>query len=227
MKKEINFMLVPSGESELLFDKPRYDSKDRRRGKSEQTKESDKGKKEDEANKDYKNKVKEDKEIKDIPKDKREKVKPEDKEEKISPKEKKEKVKPKDKKEEIELKEKEVSEKIKDILEKVKPETNVIDIQIIREEQEKPKDVKYDRRGRPIIEEPPKFRRLRVNKQNITLELIGTTKEKEEVKPEVKVTRRDKTPKEKEKIKTITKDKTPEELIFKLFIYLNFSFYFL
>ena len=131
MKKEINFMLVPSGESELLFDKPRYDSKDRRRGKSEQPKESDKGKKEDDVSKDYKDKVKEDKEIKDIPKDKRGKVKPEDKEEKINPKEKKEKFKPKDKKEEIELKEKEVSEKIKDILEKVKPETNVIDIQII------------------------------------------------------------------------------------------------
>ena len=46
------------------------------------------------------------------------------------------------------------------------------------------------------------------------------------MKPEDKVTRRDKTPKEKEKIKTITKDKTPEELIFKLFIYLNFSIYF-
>ena len=129
--------------------------------------------------------------------------------EKVKPKEKKEKVSPKDKKEEIELKEKEVSEKIKDILEKVKPETNVIDIQ--SEEHEKLKEVKYDKRGRPIIEEPPKFRRLRVNKQNITLELIGTTKEKEEVKPEVKVTRRDKTPKEKEKIKTITKDKTPKE----------------
>ena len=182
---------------------------------------------------------KDDKLTKEKPKEKKEKIilkeekekkelkekdaKPIDKKEKIKPKGKKDEIKPEVKElkpEEEKIKEVKELEYMKEILLKLKPENNVVDIQLIGEKIEQPKKIKYDKKGKPIIEEVPKFKSLSVNKQNIILELPGLPiKEiKKDKKPKTteeektEEIKKDKKPKttEKEKIEEIKKDKKPK-----------------